>query len=370
VPNPTIDSKLEALLIVIHGSGRTADDYFYSGMVSSKLQTTYPSENVLVLAPRFLAKEDGDIYVPVQSQMNNDPEQQQNISMRRPMKWNVTYPIAHAWRYGANALPPSHDISSYDAVDALMDHFSVRSGSGQRYANMKEIIVIGHSAGGQFTHRWALLSSSPSWGGGFENSNLAMSGKEYSDDVSTVQESPAIMRRMRYTAVKKYDFPTNSKIPSIRVVVANPRSFCYLDGRRFVNGTFELPTTTRIESCPNYNKWEWGLDDGGGLPTPYRDKAIELMGGNRTKLAHRYSSRNVLYLSGHNDTEKLRRSCEADEFQGAYRRQRSEYFFSSLYEYFGKQIHQRFVVNDVGHDHALLFESPQGIKAMFGQEGV
>jgi len=373
VPNPTIDSKLEALLIVIHGSGRTADDYLYSGMVASKLQTTYPSANVLVLAPRFLAKEDGDIYVPVpsSSQTTKDPEQQQNSSsMRRPMKWNVTDPIAHAWRYGANALPPSHDVSSYDAVDALVEYFSVRSGPGRRFANMKEIIVIGHSAGGQFTHRWALLSSIPAWGDGFENSNSAMAGNEYADAVSIVQETPAIMRRRRLATVQKADRPTNAKLPSIRVVVANPRSFCYLDGRRFVNGTFELPPQTRIESCPNYNKWEWGLDDGGELPTPYRDTAIERMGGNRTKLAHRYSTRNVLYVSGRNDTEKLRRSCEADEFQGAYRRQRSEYFFSSLYEYFGKQIHQRFVVDDVGHDHALLFESPQGIHAMFGQEGV
>jgi len=74
----------------------------------------------------------------------------------------------------------------------------------------------------------------------------------------------------------------------------------------------------------------------------------------------------VAYLSGKNDTEVLKRSCEADGFQGAYRRQRSERYFSSLGAYFEREVHRRFVVDDVGHDHALLFESARGIEAMFG----
>lgn len=382
-PRPSIDSKLEALLIVVHGSGRNADDYFYSGMVSSKLQATYPSENVLVVTPRFLAKEDSDIYVPVPTQ--HDGQARTNVMMR-PMKWNVTHPIPHAWRYGSNALPPSQHISSYDAVDAIIEHFAFNSGSGKRYSGMKEIIVIGHSAGGQFTHRWALLSSSPSWGLD-EGTNLMESGTnlmesgtnlmearrqdwdslsiKLHDGEPVVRESAAVGRH-RITTQKTDVSQTESKLPRIRVVVANPRSLCYLDGRRFINGVFKVPTQALFDSCPGYNKYIWGLDDGGPMHTPYRDKAIELMGGDRSKLAHRYSTRNVIYLSGHNDTEKLDRTCMA-EVQGTYRRERSEYFFQSLEKYFGKKTHRRLVVDDVGHDHALMFESPQGIEAMFGK---
>jgi len=373
-PRPSIDSKLEALLIVVHGSGRTAGDYFYSGMVSSKLQTTYPSENVLVVAPRFLAEEDSDIYVPVPSR--HDGHERTN-SMMRPMKWNVTYPVVHAWRYGANALPPSQHISSYDAADAIMEHFTFNSGTGKRYSSMKEIIVIGHSAGGQFTQRWALLSNSPSWGLDEGSSSLTESRKEGLDSLSkkihdrapAVPESAAVAVVRRRIATQNTDVSqTESKIPSIRVVVANPRSLCYLDGRRFINGTFKVPAQLSIDACPDYNRYIWGLDDGGPIHAPYRDKAIEFIGQDRSKLAHRYSTRNVVYLSGQNDTQRFFRTCMAD-FQGTYRRERSKNFFHSLEKYFGKKTHRRLIVDDVGHDHALIFESPQGIEAMFGIDG-
>ena len=110
------------------------------------------------------------------------------------------------------------------------------------------------TAGGQTLQRWSLLSNSPAW--------------------DTID---------------------------IRIVVANPRSYAYLDGRRWFTDTksknhvFRLPTPgDKIEKqCPWYNQWLWGLEDGGEVPCPYRDAAMEQV-GSADAMAQRYASRKVV----------------------------------------------------------------------------
>ena len=110
----------------------------------------------------------------------------------------------------------------------------------------------------------------------------------------------------------------------IVVAVSNLRSFAYLDSRRFNNSNssnplFEIPSQELRESCPTYNSWEWGLDEG-GLSAPFKDKALALFQGDKMKLATQYSQHRVVYLVGSNDTtEHLRGSCEDDWFQGPSR---------------------------------------------------
>ncbi len=96
--------------------------------------------------------------------------------------------------------------------------------------------------------------------------------------------------------------------------------------------------------------------------------------GNTTRLAMRYIHRDVIYIAGGNDTDHLHSSCEDDDFQGVSRLQRSHNFFESMktlmQEYrFGRQnlYHQeRMVVKDVIHDHTLIFQSSEGLYALFG----
>ena len=120
------------------------------------------------------------------------------------------------------------------------------------------------SAGGQTLQRWALLSNSPAW---------------------------------------------NTSSVGIRVVVANPRSYAYLDDRRWLapnpeeqgqnnnddTEIFRRPTANNgIDTyCPWYNHWLWGLEDGGELPCPYRDSAVAQV-GSAAAIAKRYASRNVV----------------------------------------------------------------------------
>ena len=222
-----MDSKIKVAIIVIHGSGRNADEYLYSIMTAAQMQHSYPPDQVLVLAPRFLAVEDGVFAVPV---VGNEM-----MEMRAPMKWNETDPIPHTWRYGANALSPSDAFSSYDVIDAIVEHLVSHAGEGGRFEDLKSIVVAGHSAGGQFTHRWSLTSNSAAWGDAFS--------------------------ARRGTSIKSRNLrvgnDTGRLYPAIVVIVANPRSFAYLDARRWMNAThYETPSQDLRDNCPTYNRWE------------------------------------------------------------------------------------------------------------------
>lgn len=278
--------RVRVAIIVIHGSDRNADDYICCA--SSAMQKIVGKDLVIILAPRFLAVEDGPVNVT-------------NSSVDL-LRWNETHPIPHTWRYGADAIDA--DISSYDAVDAMVAHLT-----REQFPAVERIVIAGHSAGGQFTQRWAMTSM----------------------------------------------LIDSSRVP-IRVVVANPRSFCYLDGRRFTNGTLQLPTDEAIDACPGYNSWEWGLDAGGELPTPYKDRALRQVGG-AVLMATRYAQRHVYYLAGALDVLPVHASCEDDVFQGSNRRERSRLFFESLNAKYASHKHRRLVVSDVPHDHCLIFQS-------------
>ena len=162
--------------------------------------------------------------------------------------------------------------------------------------------------------------------------------------------------------------PVNESGLELLVLVVSPRSYAYLDGRRWVNSThFVIPSEERRQQCPTYNSWEWGLQPG-GLVAPYVDRTLDLFQGDTTRLAERYSKRNVVYIVGNRDIDELHGSCEDDGFQGEGRFNRSALFYKSLEEYFQKRVHSRHVVDSVGHDHSLLFQSAEARGVMFGDE--
>ena len=203
--------------IDIHGSGRNAEDYFCSATASVPSGFVHTT---LVIAPWFMSPQDE---VPDASDVF--------------LQWNETGPISHTWRYGAEATDGV--TSSYQALDIMVETIML---DDYRFPNLRQIIIAGHSAGGQFTHRWTLTSSASFW----NDSNVS-----------------------------------GNRIVPVRVVAANPRSFCYLDDRRYDhNRQLVKPQHHRIEKCPGYNGWEWGLATNGRVPFPrHVKKALKIMAG-------------------------------------------------------------------------------------------
>ena len=361
----------------------------------------------LLISPWFLAPKDGE------------PESSSSTSTTLPfLQWLDKATVEHTFRYGAESIPVSIDeggdetttsISSYGAMDVLLETLCNKD----NYPNLERIIVAGHSAGGQFVHRWGL--SSDSWCFGDNNNN--------GDTVSSADD--------------------DNDLPSIRVVAANPRSYAYLDKRRYFTRTtdmtgthylkdeggegeeaddtlspfneldFRQPTASEFDNCQEYNQYCWGLEDNPNVPAPYIINNVDkLMRRNNeyddgtvdnSELFSRYATRDVVYLSGERDTKQLgNQICDEDGYQGPSRRERSERFYASLQvrgdeilnscrdddtkeeelvaeknqatEGFCAQhlesddelqVHDRIVVRNVGHDHALIFQSREGRKGMF-----
>ena len=332
--------KVQTIIIMVHGSGMNADDYLCTTSAAIPRQqqqqhhyASSPSpDTVLVIAPWFVAPYAQAGPVSLYHKPHVDA-----------LRWHDQQgPIYHTWRYGAPAMNHAN-VSSYAAMDAMID--GILQDAPVRFPVLQRIVVAGHSAGGQYTQRWALLSASR----GFADKNHD-NGKNHDNTV----EAP---EKQRHGPLRPI---------SLRVVVANPKSFCFLDNRRFVNGTFTVPNPEDIGNCTEYNHWQWGLEraaDHDFLPTPYKDQAIAHAGGV-SAIRRRYAARDVVYLAGELDI--LPNGNCMDRLQGPYRRQRSEHFMASLHHLFGRPVHHRLVVTGVYHNHALMFQSPEGQMALFG----
>lgn len=214
---------------------------------------------------------------------------------------------------GSRSIHPIK-FSSFAATDLLVQTLLLRTTGN--------VAVAGHSSGGQFVQRWSLLTS------------------VWSD--------------------------------RLHAVVANPSSYAYLTHLRKIEGSWKVPCMTK---CLRYNSWEWGLDPGGDIDSVYKDQAMQLLGGNATRLLERFRDRDVVYMVGGQDrcnvskagwchSHGLETSC-MDELQGTMRFERHLNYFESL-QLVNIHTHQRRTVEGVGHDHSLMFTRPEGLGAIFG----
>ena len=329
-PSSNPYSKIRAALVVIHGQSRNADDYFCSAHLTSNLQARYPAESVVVIAPWFLEWSDGNVTLSSGGcALRWDRGESRNL-----------VDDAGVWRYGADAIYPSsatNRTSSFDALDAIVQSLA----NTTQFPHLDMITVLGHSSGGQMVQRWALLS------------NMVPDRADVSLTMTQENGNPA----------------------HIRAIVANPSSYVYLDGRRYVNNTFQYPTKKTQRSCPQYDQWEYGLHAGGPINVRYKHQAIMKAGGTVAAI-ERYAHRDVVYLAGGQDrcpttgkggwcySHGLETTC-MDMLQGTNRLERSRNFFRSLEVLYGKQVHTRTVIDGVGHDHSLMFTSREGIAALW-----
>lgn len=212
---------------------------------------------------------------------------------------------------GSGNLARGFQMSSFEVMDRLI--LAARAAM----PNLTEIVVVGHSAGGQLAQRYAATTD--------------------------INADPAM------------DIP-------VRFVVANPGSYVYLDSRRpnSAGTVFATPTAGEISAAPGYNTWKYGLQ--GTLP-PY-------VAARSATIPARFSGHTVTYLLGDADNDPgdpdLDTSPEAN-LQGAHRYDRSTKFFDYLSAFYAPRpaSHSKLVVPGVGHDPELILASANGRTALF-----
>ena len=131
-----LDAKSERItraVIVIHGAGRDADNYFRTAVAAAFLAGGL--EDSLVISPRFASKDGSGC---------------RDELAANEVSWSCG---GDSWRSGGVA---SNDprLTSYDFMDELLKKIARKS----VFPNLKAIVVSGHSAGGQFVTRYQMAN--------------------------------------------------------------------------------------------------------------------------------------------------------------------------------------------------------------------
>ncbi|QEU04293.1 alpha/beta hydrolase [Pseudomonas oryzihabitans] len=278
--------EIRRALVIVHGRLRNAATYFRSGQTATAAAGAMA--DTLVIAPQFL----------------NETDVQRHRLPDTLLRWQ-----GNAWMGGEPALGPQ-PLSSFAVFDALLARLAER----RLLPNLQEVVIAGHSGGGQVVQRYAVL--------GQGEQALAAQGI-----------------RLRY-------------------VVANPSSYAYFDARRPDAQGQPVPFAA-APSCPDFDTWKYGMQ---GLPA-------YAAGRTAASLEQHYAGLDLTYLLGAEDTNPnhpaLDKGCAA-EAQGPYRLARGLNYYRYLQ---GRHpgLRQALVeVPGVGHNGDAIFTSPAGRQALFG----
>lgn len=290
-------SSVYHAVIVIHGTMRNANDY-YNYMLDAAFKGRSLNTAHLIMAPQFLVEND-------MSAHNLDSD--------------VLFWTSAGWKRGDKSLstpnfPVPEKMSSFAVIDSILLRLV------QKYSNLDTIIVVGHSAGGQFVQRFA--AGSPL------------------DSVITNEHGIAL-----------------------RYITSNPSSYVYLNGERRVQGTidqFDIPPAQQTIFIA-YNDYKYGLEN-----------LNSYMGSvGEEQIRRQYKNRNVIYLLGQDDNNPDDPSMDTSGpamFQGYHRLERGIIYFNYLKYFYNDEIsdkHIRVIVPSVAHDGYGMFNSKCGVKYIF-----
>lgn len=377
--------NVEKIIIMIHGSLNNVEDYMccihsilerYS---NNDNQTTNTASNnvtstktTMIITPWFLSSTDN--FPGFHNVIDNDQVNQKTTF--QPLRWydQVKHGMDHSWLYGADAVilddnnsndnnkPIRTNISSYDVMDCLIQYlFQHRH---DLYPSLKHIVLAGHSAGGQYVQKYTLLSNHILFPSYNNDTSTATMSATFTDDTFDAQnnfsliKNTAMTNRHRMTTKKKNSSEQERKI-NIRSVVANPKSYCYFDNRRYINHQYRSLTKSEIKFCPEYNMWPWGFDDNTitmmttTISTNsikkdtnaindiddmiyhrnrYKNDAIKKVNGQIDHIIQRYRIRDVIYVQGQLDIE-WNGICSA-QIQGRNRLKRNQIYYDYLQWYY------------------------------------
>ena len=271
-------------VLVLHGVLRNADDYFRAAL-SAQAAAGEAGKSALMIAPQFLIEADIDAFkLPADA-----------------LRWSYV-----GWEGGDPAIAPN-PASSFDALDAILE----KLGDRRLFPNLKQVVVFGHSGGGQVVQRYA----------------IAVKG-----DQVLLREGVGV-----------------------RYVVANPSSYAYFSKER--------PEPAIAASCNGYNSWKFGMDE----------RPLYLAEPSAAALEQAYVARRVIYLLGMLDTNPnhpvLDKSCMA-EAEGPTRYARGHAYVAAMQARDnGTANHSVWDVPDVGHEGGKMLNSACGMMAVFDIPG-
>jgi hypothetical protein len=269
---------------MVHGANRDADNYFRTALGAAFFG--HALEDTVVVAPRMAS---------------NDGRGCKDALAANEVSWNCG-----SWRSGGPAIS-DNKVDSFLFVDEILRKLAKKD----VFPNLREIVVAGHSAGGQFVTRYEMAN-------------------KVHDELG---------------------------VP-ITYVVSNPSSYAYLDATRpNAEGTEFVPFRDG-RNCTTYDKWPYGLED--------RSNAGYTAKMSDDQLRKQLASRPVTYLLGEIDILPLGgfdSSCPAMA-QGPTRLARGQAFAKEITTKYGAR-HKVAVVPLCGHNARCMFTSDVALPIIF-----
>ncbi|MBL7818540.1 MAG: hypothetical protein JNL70_26310 [Saprospiraceae bacterium] len=286
------NKKIKQLIIYIHGARRNGLDYYEWGEAAVK--SANKDDETLFIAPQFTSEKD------LEDHKHNE---------------NHLFWANNNWRIGDESVSSkkrkmTDAFSSFSLVDSMITCIC----NPQLFPKLKKVIVIGHSAGGQFVSRYAGMTPMPN-----------------------------ILRGYKF-----------------RFIIMNPSTYMYLDDRRPTKTadklTFARPDTT---GCSNFNEYPRGFEK----LNPYASKIGE------ATIKQQFLTRDIAFILGGSDTDmtdpSLDKSCGGN-LQGRFRLERGQFYYEYLQLFSKKEkIHKVEVVPNVAHSGEKMVISKAAIGYMF-----
>jgi len=298
----TRNDAIRRALIMVHGTNRNANDYFNTAMAAAFLAGGL--QDTIVVAPKLIVQ--------------NDPKAENEV---------VWPGGGDSWRSGGMS-PSNPELSAFDVADELLRQFANKN----LFPNMKAIVVTGHSAGGQFTTRYAMANK--------------------------VHETLGVAVTYVVANPSSYAWPDATRtLPVDDGEPAGAKDGWSLTPDTAVHTKFSYgPYDAAASKCANYNRWPLGLENRAGYTAKMTDD----------QLKKQLVSRPTTFLVGQVDTLPLGgfdSSCSAMA-QGPTRRARGEAFVKFINEKLGAK-HPIQVVAECGHNNRCIYTDDAVLPLIF-----
>ena len=294
------NDSIERVLFVIHSASYDAKQYYSNGLAMLD-ELPQEKDRTIIIAPHFLTGNH------VRELSNPD-----FLYWQVTPFWGSSRGIFKSRGFLKNR---NHRISAYEVIDTILTNL-IETGY---FPNLQEIVIMGHSAGGQMVNRYAAC-------------NL-------------IEERIAKPNHI-----------------NLKYVVMAPSSYVYFSKERPVNGSM---TKFAIPENPDahYNNWGYGLDNW------YLYQQQNHMTADW--VTQNYSHKTILYLVGSEDTAKEDDSLDKGPgamLQGPNRLVRGQLYYNYLKHLYGDEIKkcQHFrIIQNTGHWGKGLMTSPDCVKFVF-----
>jgi len=317
-PLETRNENIQRALIFVHGINRDADNHFRTLLAAAFLAGGL--YDTMLIAPRFASKSGGP---------GNENGNCGDTLAVDEANWACETTRPDTWRTGGGSLVDgalNDKLTSFDFMDEIIRHLARKD----IFPNLKEIVVAGHSAGGQFVQRYA------------------MSNQVH--DSAAVPISYVVSNSSSYSYLDDLR-PTASALPST-VAAAAPR---------FNPPPPKLPQLAFVpypdaKNCTAFNNWPYGLKERTGYAARLSEE----------QLKKQLVSRSVTYLLGEADVLPLGvfdTSCPALA-QGPTRLGRGLAFAKYMNEQQGAH-HTSVVVPFCSHSQRCMFTSDLALPLIF-----